>query len=165
MVDADFGENRPGKHIVMFELELKNPEEISIKVKDRTINVNVAQSALTANELEVGRIVGPGEFEIGEATIAGVATEGGVIYRVEIGGVKIGLVGQVEKVDGLDELGPVDILGTFSTKVVSLVEPKIVIPMGNMDYTEVKAEVRQDRKLKIKNEGALPTVMEIWKLD
>ena len=149
----------------MFEIELKNPEEISIKLKDRTININVAQYVLAANGLAVGKIRGPGEFEIGEATIVGVSVGSGVIYRLEIGGVRIGLVGQVEKTDGLDELGPIDILGTCSEKIVSFVDPKIVIPMGNMDYTELKASVKVEKKLKIKNESSLPVAMEVWKLD
>jgi len=149
----------------MFEIELKNPEEISIKAKDRTININVAQSTLSANGLVVGKIVGPGEFEVGEATITGLPVGSSVMYRVEIGGVKIGLVGETEKADGLDELGPIDILGAFSTKMVSLIGPKIVIPMGNMDYTELKSEVKVEKKLKVKNESSLPTVMEVWKLD
>jgi hypothetical protein len=149
----------------MFEIELKNPEEIVIKCKDRAVNINVAQSSVSATGLLVGKIVGAGEFEIGEATIVGIASGGHVIYRVEINGVKIGIVGEIEKTGDLDELGPVDILGAYSTKIVSLVEPKIVIPMGTMDYTELKAEVKVEKKLKIKNESSLPTIMEVWKLD
>lgn len=150
----------------MFEIELKNPEEMSIKVKDRTIDINVAQSSVSANNLGVGRIVGAGEFEIGDATITGLPADGNVMYRLDVGGVKIGLVcGGIEKTEILDELGPVDILGTDSAKVVSIVEPKILIPMGSLDYSQVKAEVKVDRKLKIKNESSLPVVMEVWKLD
>ena len=149
----------------MFEIELRNPDEMSVKTRDRAINVNVAQSAVSADGLEVGKIVGAGEFEIGEATITGLAVEGGVMYRLDIGGIKIGLVGAIEKTDSLDELGPIDILGTSSTKVVGVVEPKIVIPMGNMDYSEIKAETKVEKKLKIKNESSLPVVMEVWKLD
>ena len=149
----------------MFEVELKSPEEMSIKVKDRTINVNVAQSVITANDLAVGKITGPGEMEIGDATITALPVQGTVAYRIDIGGVKIGLVGQIEKADGLDDLGPIDILGACSPKVVGLIEPKIVIPMGNMDYAELKGEIKTEKKLKIKNEGSLPVVMEVWKLD
>lgn len=149
----------------MFEVELKSPEEISIKTKDRTVNINVAQSTVSANELEVGRIMGAGEFEIGEVTIAGVPLGGSVMYRVEVGGVKIGIVGEADKVNELDELGPVDILAAYSAKIVGIVEPKIVIPMGNMDYTELKATTKVEKKLKIKNATSLPAVMEVWKLD
>ena len=44
----------------MFELELKNPDELVIKTKDRTVNINVVQSTIDAN-LSVGTIRGAGE--------------------------------------------------------------------------------------------------------
>ena len=149
----------------MFEIELKSPDEMSIKAKDRTINVNVAQSTIAAG-LAVGMIKGAGEFEIGEATISGVATDSGnVLYRIEIGEVAVGVVGGEVKSEDLDELGPIDILGTNDIKIVGLVEPKIVIPMGNMDFAELKASVKVEKRLKIKNSAALPAIMEVYKLD
>jgi len=149
----------------MFEIELKNPDEISIKTKDRVINVNVAQSTITAG-LQVGTIKGAGEFEIGETTIMGVATGlGNVMYRIEIGDVTIGVVGSEVKNEDLDELGPIDILGTSVAEIVPVVEPKIVIPMGHMDFAELKASVKIEKRLKVKNMGSLPAIMEIYKLD
>jgi hypothetical protein len=149
----------------MFEIELRNPDEISIKTKDRVININVAQSEILAG-LVVGAIRGAGEFEIGEATIRGVATyAGGVMYRIEIGDVAVGVVGSEVKNEDLDELGPIDILGTSTTAIVGVVGPKIVIPMGNMDYAELKADVKVEKRLKIKSVAALPAIMEIYKLD
>ncbi|MCL1839865.1 MBL fold metallo-hydrolase [Candidatus Saccharibacteria bacterium] len=148
----------------MFEIELRNPDEMSIRLKDRVINVNVAQSTIAAG-LAVGTIKGAGEFEIGETTISGVATDlGGVIYRIEIGDVAIGVVGSEVKNEDLDELGPIDILGTSVAGIVGLIEPKIVIPMGNMDFAELKASVKMEKRLKIKNVAALPAIMEIYKL-
>ena len=148
----------------MFEIELKNPDEMSIKVKDRTININVAQSTISAG-LAVGTISGAGEFEIGEAMITAAATEGSVMYRIEIGGIAIGIVGANVKVEDLDELGPIDILGTSDTKVVGVIEPKIVIPMSTMDFSELKASVKVEKKLKVKNASSLPPSTEIYKLD
>ena len=148
----------------MFEIELKNSDEMSIKIKDRTINVNVAQSVITAG-LVVGPIKGAGEFEIGEATINGFATSGGVAYRLEIGGIFVGVVGEGVKIDDLDDFGPIDILGTNDIDIVNIVEPKIVIPMGNMDFASLKASVKMEKKLKIKNATMLPAVMEIYRLD
>jgi len=148
----------------VFEIELRNPDEMSIRLKDRVINVNVAQSTIAAG-LAVGTIKGAGEFEIGETTISGVATDlGGVIYRIEIGDVAIGVVGSEVKNEDLDELGPIDILGTSVAGIVGLIEPKIVIPMGNMDFAELKASVKMEKRLKIKNVAALPAIMEIYKL-
>ena len=147
----------------MIEITLKNSDEMSIKVKDRTINVNVAQSKIEAS-LNVGVIMGAGEFEIGEAIITAVAIESGVMYRIEVEGISIGLVKEAKN-EELDELGPIDILGTSNTKIIGIVEPKIVIPMGNMDFSEVKATVKVEKKLKIKNVAALPMSLEIYKLD
>lgn len=148
----------------MFEIELKNPEEITIRAKEKVVNVNVAQSKIDAG-LRVGSLDGAGEFEIGDIVIGGVAVENGVIYRMNIDGVKLGLVRGAVKAEELDELGPIDILGTDNAKIVSIVEPKILIPMGNMDFAEVKAEVKMEKKLKIKNTSSLPATLTIYKLD
>ena len=87
------------------------------------------------------------------------------MYRVDVDGVKIGIVGNTAKTEDLDNLGPVAILGTSNAKTVPIVEPKIVIPMGNMDIAELKASIKVEKKLKIKNASSLPVVMEVWKLD
>ena len=149
----------------MFEIELKNSNEMTIKAKERVVNINVAQSTIDS-DLKVGRIGGSGEFEIGDITIVGTSLkEGGIMYRVDVDGVKIGIVGNTAKTEDLDNLGPVDILGTSNLKTVSIVEPKIVIPMGNMDFAEIKASIKVEKKLKIKSASSLPAVMEVWKLD
>lgn len=149
----------------MFEIELKNPDEMVLKVKDKTININVAQSTVNA-DLKVGTLAGAGEFEIGDAAVTGIALkDGGIMYRVVIGTVKIGLVGSTAQMEDLDNLGPIDILGTSNAKIVSVVEPKALIPMGNMDFAEVKASVKVEKKIKIKNPTSLPPTLEIWKLD
>ena len=81
----------------MFELESKNQEQISVIKKKTAINFNVAEATIDAN-LPVGKITGPGEFEIGDATIRGIATESGrTIYDVEVGGVHIGIIGDIEE--------------------------------------------------------------------
>ena len=138
---------------------------MTIKAKERVVNINVAQSTINA-DLKVGTIRGSGEFEIGDIAIVGTSLkEGGIMYRIDVDGVKIGIVGNTAKTDDLDNLGPVDILGTSNPKTVPIVEPKIVIPMGNMDFAEIKASVKAEKKLKIKNANSLPAVMEVWKLD
>ncbi|MFV0485099.1 MAG: hypothetical protein ACK5MU_02640 [Candidatus Saccharimonadales bacterium] len=148
----------------MFEIELKNPEEIAIKAKDREIVINMVESTISAG-LSVGSISGAGEFEIGEAMITAIATEGSVMYRIEISGITIGVVGENVKIEELDDLGPIDILGTSDSKIISVIEPKIVIPMGNMDYSELKISINHEKKLKIKNSSSLPATTEIYKLD
>ena len=148
----------------MFEIELKKSDEMTIRAKEKVVNINVAQSRIDAG-LRVGVLEGAGEYEIGDIVIGGVAVEGGVIYRINVDGVKIGLVNGAVKAEELDELGPIDILGTNNAKIVSIVEPKIVIPMGNMDFAEIKAEVKMEKKLKIKNASSLPATLTIYKLD
>ena len=149
----------------MFEIELKNSDEMTIKAKERVVNINVAQSTVDS-DLKVGRIGGSGEFEIGDITIVGTSLkEGGIMYRVDVDGIKIGIVGNTAKTEDLDNLGPVVILGTSNPKTVPIVEPKFVIPMGNVIYAEIKASVKVEKKLKIKSTSSLPTVMEVWKLD
>jgi len=149
----------------MFEIELKNSDEMTIKAKERVVNINVAQSTIDS-DLKVGRIAGAGEFEIGDISIVGSSLkDGGIMYRVDVDGIKIGLVGNTAKAEDLDNLGPVDILGTSNPKTVPIVEPKIVVPMGNMDVAEIKASLKVEKKLKVKNANSLPATMEIWKLD
>jgi len=148
----------------MFELELKNPEELIIRDKDKNVAINIAESTIKA-DLRVGTIGGAGEFEIGDLAIsAKPLTDGGIMYRIVVEGVKIGLVGSTAKIEGLDELGPIDILGTSNAKFVPVIEPKAVIPMGNMDFAEVKGSVKTDRKVKVKP-STLPATLEIWKMD
>lgn len=149
----------------MFEIELKNPDEMVIKAKDRTVNINVAQSVVDAN-LKVGILAGAGEFEIGDIIVYGIALKNGkVMYRLDIDGIKLGLVGEGVQTEELDELGPIDILGATDHKIVGIVEPKILIPMGNMDFAEVKATVNVEKKLKIKNASSLPATLTIYRLD
>lgn len=149
----------------MFEIELKNPDEMVIKAKDRAVNINVAQSVVDAN-LKVGILAGAGEFEIGDIIVYGIALKNGkVMYRLDIDGIKLGLVGEGVQTEELDELGPIDILGATDHKIVGIVEPKILIPMGNMDFAEVKATVNVEKKLKIKNVSSLPAALTIYRLD
>ena len=149
----------------MFEIELKNPNEMVIKAKDRVVNINVAQCMVEAG-LAVGPLVGAGEFEIGEIIINALALKHNkVMYRIDIDGIKIGLAGEGVQTEELDELGPIDILGATDHKMVGIIEPKILIPMGNMDFAEVKASVNVEKKLQIKNENSLPATLTIYKLD
>ena len=68
----------------MFEIESKNQDEITISTKKGAIKFNIADAVIDAG-LAVGKITGPGEYEIGDATIRGIATEGGkTIYDVEV---------------------------------------------------------------------------------
>lgn len=166
----------------MFELESKNPDEITVSTKKTSVTINVAQCEVDGN-LAVGKIGGPGEFEIGDVMIRGIdvrkaetagekSAEGqgieglgepkvSVIYDVEVGGVHIGVIGGCEK--ALDELGMIDILCTSSVRAVREIEPKVIISMGNIDgmVSELKLSARTEKKYKVKNADSLPTVQEV----
>ena len=122
----------------------------------------MADSTVDAG-LSVGQLVGPGEFEVGEATIRGIGVQNNqaTIYDVEIGGTHIGITAGIE--EGLDDLGISDILCTNSVRAVREISPKLVIAMGNVDgmVTELKLTARTEKKLKVKNADALPATMEV----
>lgn len=147
----------------MFEIECKNPDEIILTTKKTTIKFNVADETIDAN-LNVGKIIGPGEFEIGDVAIRGLeAGDGKTVYEAVIGNVHIGIIGDNEKAAMLDELGVSDVLCTSSVRAVREVEPKVVIAMGNVDgmVMELKATPQAAKKYKLKNFDALPTAMEV----
>lgn len=146
----------------MFEIEKKGLNEIVIKTANRGIIFDLAQGLMMA-ELAVGVIEGPGEFEIGEASIRGisVANHTKTIYGVDINGVHIGLIGDFD--ENLDELGMPDILCTSSVKAIREVSPKLVIATGNVDgmLTELKLDVKLEKKVKIKRPEDLPSAQEV----
>lgn len=147
----------------MFEIESKSPDEITVTAKGRAIKFDVVEGVIDA-DLEVGKIEGPGEFEIGEAAIRGIATASGhTVYDIVIGGVHIGVIGAIEEAITLDELGVADILCTSSVRAVREIGPKVVIAMGNIDgmVTDLKLTPRAEKKYKLKNADSLPAAMEV----
>ncbi|MBQ3470634.1 hypothetical protein IJH23_02940 [Candidatus Saccharibacteria bacterium] len=144
----------------MFEIESKNPDEIVLSTKKTTLKVNISESTIDAG-LNVGKIFGPGEFEIGDATIRGIATDSGkTIYEIEIGGIKVGVLGGIE--EKLDDL-VADILCTSSIRAIRELEPKLIVSMGNVDamVSDLKLSAHTEKKLKIKNLDSLPTTKEV----
>ena len=148
----------------MFEIEgTKNPDEIVIKTATKTIVFNMADYTIDAG-LNVGQLVGPGEFEVGEATIRALGVgenKAKTIYDIEIGGTHVGITAGIE--DGLDDLGISDILCTTSVRAVREISPKLVIAMGNVDgmVTELKLTARTEKKVKVKSVDTLPSTMEV----
>lgn len=144
----------------MFEIESKTPDEITIITKKTTIKFNIADAIIDAG-LAVGKISGPGEFEIGDATIRGIATESGkTIYDVEVGGIHTGIIGGIE--ENLDDI-VADILCTSSVRAIREIEPKLIISMGNVDgmVADLKLAARTEKKLKVKNLDSLPATKEV----
>lgn len=144
----------------MYEIESKSPDEITIITKKTTVKFNIADALIDAN-LPVGKIEGPGEFEIGDVTIRGIATTSGkTIYDAEVGGMHIGIIGGIE--ENLDDL-VADVLCTSSVRAIRELEPKLIIAMGNVDgmVSELKLSARTEKKLKIKSLDSLPTTQEV----
>jgi len=144
----------------MFEIESKSQDEITISTKKTTIKFNIADAVIDAG-LSVGKITGPGEFEIGDATIRGIATESGkTIYDVEVNGVHIGIIGGIE--ENLDDIVS-DILCTSSIRAIREIEPKLIVAMGNVDgmVADLKLTARAEKKLKVKNLDSLPATKEV----
>lgn len=147
----------------MFEIECKNLDEIILTTKQTRIRFDVATQTIDA-DLNVGPIVGPGEFEIGDAAIRGLATESGqTVYDVNISNTHIGIIGGVDDAAKLDELGMADVLCTSSVRAIREIEPKVVIAMGNVDgmVTELKLTPRAEKKYKLKNRDALPVSLDV----
>lgn len=144
----------------MFEIESKDQDEIIIVTKKTTIKFNIKDATIDAG-LAVGKITGPGEFEIGDVAIRGIATESGrTIYDAEIGGVHTGILGPIE--ENLDDI-VADILCTSSVRAVREIDPKIIVAMGNVDgmVSELKLSAKTEKKLKVKNLDNLPTAQEV----
>lgn len=146
----------------MFEIEgTKNPDEIVIRTANKTITFNMAEATIDAN-LNVGKLVGPGEFEVGEAAIRGVGINNNqnTIYDVVIGGVHIGITAGFE--EGLDEI-VADILCTSSVRSVREIAPKLVVAMGNVDgmVSELKLTAKTEKKVKLKKADDLPLAPEV----
>ena len=146
----------------MFEIEgTKNPDEIVIRTANKTITFNMAEAMVDAN-LNVGKLVGPGEFEVGEATIRGIGINNNqnTIYDVVIGGVHIGITAGFE--EGLDEI-VADILCTSSVRSVREIAPKLVVAMGNVDgmVSELKLTAKTEKKVKLKKADDLPLALEV----
>lgn len=146
----------------MFEIEgTKNPDEIVVRTANKTITFNMAEATVDAN-LNVGKLVGPGEFEVGEATIRGIGINNNqnTIYDVVIGGVHIGITAGFE--EGLDEI-VADILCTSSVRSVREIAPKLVVAMGNVDgmVSELKLTAKTEKKVKLKKADDLPLVLEV----
>lgn len=147
----------------MFEIESKDQDTIVISTKTTAIKFDLANETIDAN-LEVGKIVGPGEFEIGEVAIRGIAVKDNkTIYDAVVNNVHVGIIGAVDDALALDELGISDVLCTSSVRAVREIEPKVVVAMGNIDgmVMDLKVAARTEKKLKVKSLESLPASLEV----
>ena len=145
----------------MFEIESKNFDEITIKTAKTAVSINVAQSEVDGG-LSVGKIKGPGEFEIGDLSIRGIGVMNNekTIYDIQVNGIHVGIIGGIE--EKLDDI-VADVLCTSSVRAVREISPKLVVAMGNVDgmVAELKLSARAEKKIKVKNIDNLPPSMEV----
>jgi len=172
----------------MFDIEYKGANGVIITTKKTQIVVDPQLSVAGLKNLAVKgaveiateprfvvnddetrlQIEGPGEYEIGDVSVRGIrATRHldaetdepiGTMYRIEIGEVRLALIGNIApklSEDQLEDLGVIDVLllpvggngytldATAATTIVRSIDPRVVIPLHYAD-SAVKYEVPQD---------------------
>lgn len=205
----------------MFDIEYKGANGVVIATKKATavidpkLSVAGLKDLSTKDSIEIATevrfavndsnalitIEGPGEYELADFSIRGIsatrhldAGEGAnlaTMYRIEIGEVRIALLGNIDPTLSeaqLEEIGVVDILilpvggsgytldATSAASLVRQIDPKVVIPVHYAD-AQIKYEVPQDTldtfvkelgapveataKYKVKSASALPPVLTV----
>jgi Zn-dependent hydrolase of the beta-lactamase fold-like protein len=172
----------------MFDVEYKGGNTIMLSSKKATIITDPRLSVIGLKDSKVANCVElvteerfivdddnakliicqPGEYEIGNFTIKGIAAVRHIdsgkseklstIYRIECGNVAVGVLGNIEPKlndDQLEELGVIDILivpvggsgytldSTSAVNLVRTISPKAVVPVHYADR-DITYEVPQD---------------------
>lgn len=203
----------------MFDIEYKGGNGIVVTTKKTSLVIDPKVSLVGLKDLSVkdavelatearfllndpaARLVleGPGEYEVGDFSIRGVAAQRHIdteqdekratIYRIEVGDVRIALLGNIDATlsdDQLEALGVVDILlvpvggggytldATSAATLARHIGPKVVIPIHYADSAlsyevpqddvevftkELAAPVESVAKYKLKSAAGLPEVL------
>lgn len=191
----------------MFDIEYKGGNTVVISSKKATLVVDPKLSVVglkdikTKDEIELAtesrfrvensdaRIIidSPGEYEVGDFTIRGVAATRHIdtpeseklstIYRIECGDVRVAIIGNIAPKlndEQLETIGVIDILiipvggggytldATDAATVVRSIEPKVVIPVHYAD-SALNYEVPQEQVDVFAKELAAP-VEQVAKL-
>ncbi|HEX6416066.1 MAG TPA: MBL fold metallo-hydrolase [Candidatus Saccharimonadales bacterium] len=205
----------------MFDIEYKGANSVVISTKksalvtDPKLSVVGLKDVVVKEAVEVSteprfaangkdarlHIEGPGEYEIGDFSIRGArATRHidtdkdepiGTIYRIEVGDVRIALLGNIAGTlseDQLEALGVIDVVilpvggggltpdATSAAHLVRQIDPKVVIPVHYADdaikyempqdtvetfVKELGAPVEKTTKYKVKAAASLPPVLTV----
>lgn len=208
----------------MFDIEYKGGNTVVIATKKATMICDPKMSVVGLKDLStkdaielatearfavqgsesVLDIESPGDFEVADFSIKGIAARRHIdevaagakstIYRIEIGDVSIGLLGNIApelSEDEFEALGLVDILiipvggggytldATSASSVIRQISPKVVIPVhyaaNDLRYevpqdslenftTELGAPVETVPKYKLKASSALPPTLTVIEL-
>ena len=172
----------------MFDLEYKGANGLVIATKKTQLVVDPKLSLVGLKDLSVKeaveiatesrfslddgaaklRIEGPGEYEVGDASIKGISAVRHIdndadeplstVYRVELGEIRLAILGNIASKlseEQLEEIGVVDIVvipvggsgytldATSAAALVRQIDPRVVIPIHYAD-SAVKYEVPQD---------------------
>lgn len=206
----------------MFDIEYKGGNTVVIATKKATLvidpklsvvglkdvvikgDVEVATEARFAINSDDAKLLieGPGEYGVADFDIKGIAAqrhldaEGllSTMYRIEVGDVRIGVIGNIyEKLsdDQLEELGIIDILiipiggngytldSTGAAHLIGKIDPKVVIPVHYSDkalnyevvqdsldqfVAELGAPVEAMAKYKVKGTASIPASLTVIEL-
>lgn len=158
----------------MFELEYKGGNTVVVSTKKSTLVVDPKLSVVGLKDIKIkeqielatedrfrvnygeARVVidGPGEYEVGDFTVRGIAATRHIdtpeqeklstIYHIECGDIRMAIIGNVQaklSEEQYESIGVVDILvlpvggggytldATSATAIVRSVEPKVVVPV------------------------------------
>ncbi len=173
----------------MFDIEYKGGNGVVIATKKTTLVADPKLSLIGLHDLAGKDVIelatearfatndkdallnieGPGEYEIGDFSIRGIAAtrhldaetdeKQTTVYRIEVGDVRIVLVGNISPIklteEQLENIGVVDILvvpiggngytldATSAVGLLRQIDPKVVIPIHYADDA-LKYEVSQD---------------------
>lgn len=205
----------------MFDIEYKGGNTVVITTKKSTLVVDPNQSVVglknltpkdavqlaTEQRLAVDHsgyrlsIEGPGEYEVADFSIRGVPAvrhidaDGSLpiatVYRIEVGGVTIAVLGNIApklSEDQLEDIGLVDVVivpvggggytldATSAAHLVRQIDPKAIIPVHYADTAltyevpqdtletftrELGAPVEETAKYKLKSASAIPDVLTV----
>jgi len=156
------------KHVLAIDPKISIVGLKDVAIKDNVVEL-ATESRFALNDSKAKlSIEGPGEYEAGEFSIKGIAatrhidTEAdekiATVYRIEIGDVRIALLGNIApklSEDQLEELGVIDLVllpiggggytldATSAAALTRQIDPKVVIPLHYAD-SALKYEVPQD---------------------
>lgn len=185
-----------------------NVESYGLKVGKYKNAVQLAtdsQFLLPSAEGDLLQLEGPGEYEVGPFSVQAIAakrhTDGdtaeqnSTIYHVDIGDMRLGVIGNVDhqlSEEQLELIGVVDILilpvggggytldATDAARIVREIEPRVVIPVHYADtgvnypvpqesvdifVKELGAALETTPKLKLKSSANIPQVLTIYQLE
>lgn len=206
----------------MFDIEYKGGNTVVIATKKSKLIVDPKQSLVGLKDIDpkgavalateprfevrskdaVLNIDSPGEYEVGDFSIRGIPAQrhldsagfAATIYRIEVGEVRIALLGNIDpklNEEQLESIGVVDMViipvggggytldATSAAHIVRQIDAKVIVPVHYAD-SALKYEVPQDElavfekelggavesvdKLKVKAASSLPLVSTIYKL-